>query len=73
MWEERVETLSKQLVERLQPFVEARNPGVNNDSGTSAFRARMRKEAEELRMENLGPQVYLPFTRFESSLKSIFP
>ena len=73
MWEERVETLSKQLVERLRPFVEARNPGANNDPGTLAFRARMRKEVEELKLENFGPQVCLPFTRFESSLRNIFP
>ena len=47
MWEGIIETLSKQRIERLRPFVEARNPGDSNDPGTPAFQD-MRSEAEGL-------------------------
>ena len=45
MWEEIIETLSKQRIERLRPFVEARNSGDSNDPGTLAF-----SEAEGLKL-----------------------
>ena len=49
MWEEIIETVSKQLIEGLRPFAEARNPGDGNDPGTLAFQDRMRSEAEGLK------------------------
>ena len=71
LWEERAENLSKQLIERLRPFVEAKNPGDSNDPETLAFRDRMRSEAEDLKSENLGINVCLSFAACESSLTDV--
>ena len=51
MWEDIIETLSKQLTERLRMrfSAKARNPGDSNDPGTLAFQDRMRSEAEGLK------------------------
>ena len=71
MWEERAENLSKQLIERLRPFAEAKNPGDSNDPETLAFRDRMRSEAEDLKSENLGINVCLSFAAFQSPLTNV--
>ena len=55
--EERVETLTKQLIERLRPFVDAQNPGERNDPETLAFEEKMRKEAEDMKLESFGVEV----------------
>lgn len=55
--EERVETLTKQLIERLRPFVDAERPGERNDPETLAFEEKMRKEAEDMKLESFGVEV----------------
>ena len=55
--EERVETLAKKLIERLRPFVEAKNPGAHNDPETKAFEEKMRREADDLKLESFGVEV----------------
>ena len=55
--EERVDMLQKKLVERLRPFVEAKKPGDPSDPETKAFEAKMKKEAEDLKLESFGIEV----------------
>ena len=55
--QERIETLTKKLVERLRPFVEAVKPGDKDDAETKAFEAKMKKEAEDLKLESFGIEV----------------
>ena len=55
--EVRVQTLTKKLVERLRPFVEAKNPGGAGDSETAAWEARMRREADDLKLESFGVEL----------------
>jgi len=61
--EERVETLTKQLIERLRPFVYAQHPGDRNDPETLAFEDKMRREAEDMKLESFGVEVRLSPTR----------
>ena len=49
--EVRVRMLTNKLVERLRPFVEAKNPGAPGDTETEA---RMRREADDLAVESLA-------------------
>ena len=53
----RVQTLTEKLVERLRPFVEAKNPGAPGDAETVAWEARMRHEAEDLKVESFGVEI----------------
>ena len=53
----RIEVLREKLIQRIRPFVEAKNPGDINDSETKAFEARMRTEAEDLKLESFGIEV----------------
>ena len=55
--EERVETLAKKLVDRLRPFIEAKHPGDKDDPETKAFEARMRREADDLKLESFGVEL----------------
>lgn len=55
--EERVETLTKQLIERLRPFVDAKHPGDRNDPETLAFEDRMKREADDMKLESFGVEV----------------
>lgn len=55
--EERVETLSKKLIDRLRPFVEAKNPGAADDPETKSFEEKMRREADDLKLESFGVEV----------------
>ncbi|KAI0079403.1 DnaJ-domain-containing protein [Panus rudis PR-1116 ss-1] len=52
--EERIETLEKKLIDRLRPFVEAKNPGDKDDPETKAFVAKMKQEADDLKLESFG-------------------
>ena len=61
--EERVETLTKQLTERLRPFVDAEHPGDRNDPETLVFEEKMRLEAEDMKLESFGVEVCLPSTQ----------
>jgi hypothetical protein len=53
----RIEDLEKKLVQRIRPFVDAKNPGDLNDPETKAFEARIRTEAEDLKLESFGIEV----------------
>lgn len=49
--------LTIKLKERITPFVNAKNPGDENDRETIAFREKMHKEAEDLKIESFGVEV----------------
>lgn len=53
----RVRMLTEKLVERLRPFVESKNPGAPGDPETVAWEARMRREAEDLKVESFGVEM----------------
>ena len=55
--EERIETLTKKLVERLRPFVHAKRPGDKEDPETQAFEAKMKREADDMKLESFGVEV----------------
>lgn len=55
--EARVNDLTKKLIERLRPFVQAKNPGVLGDPETLAFTEKMKKEAEDLKLESFGVEL----------------
>ncbi|KAI1791841.1 DnaJ-domain-containing protein [Ganoderma leucocontextum] len=55
--EERVEKLAKKLVDRLRPFVDAKHPGDKDDPETRAFETRMRREADDLKLESFGVEL----------------
>lgn len=57
--EARITELTKKLIERLRPFVEANRPGDKDDSETIAFEARMKREADDLKLESFGVEVYI--------------
>jgi hypothetical protein len=61
--EERIETLTKQLIERLRPFVDAKHPGERDDPETQVFEGRMKKEAEDMKLESFGVEVCHSTTR----------
>ena len=65
--EERVETLTKQLIERLRPYVDAEKPGEIDDPETNAFKEKMKKEADDLQLESFGLEVSLSFPLFWAS------
>ncbi|KAH9172942.1 X-domain of DnaJ-containing-domain-containing protein [Lactarius sanguifluus] len=51
------EQREKLLVERLRPFVGAKNPGGPGDPETVAWEARMRREADDLKLESFGVEL----------------
>ena len=55
--EERVGTLTKQLIERLRPFVDAKRPGERDDLETLSFEDKMKREAEDMKLESFGVEV----------------
>lgn len=55
--EERVATLTTKMIERIRPFVEAKNPGAKDDPETQAFEKRMMLEAEDLKLESFGVEL----------------
>jgi hypothetical protein len=55
--EERVKMLTGKLVERLRPFVAAQNPGAPGDAETAAWEARMRRDADDLKLESFGVEL----------------
>ncbi|RXK36008.1 hypothetical protein M231_06722 [Tremella mesenterica] len=50
----RIEMLKEKLIQRIRPFVDAKNPGDANDPETKAFEAKIRMEAEDLKLESFG-------------------
>ena len=59
---ERVAMLTTKMVERLRPFVEAKHPGEKDDPETVAFENRMKREAEDLKLESFGVEVSFPLS-----------
>ncbi|EMD39319.1 hypothetical protein CERSUDRAFT_152451 [Gelatoporia subvermispora B] len=55
--EQRVEMLTAKLTERLRPFVEAKHPGDKDDPETKTFEAKMRQEADDLKLESFGVEL----------------
>ncbi|AFR92460.2 hypothetical protein C343_00330 [Cryptococcus neoformans C23] len=55
--QKRIETLQDKLVQRIRPFVDAKNPGDINDAETKAFENRIRIEAEDLKLESFGVEM----------------
>ena len=49
--------LTEKLVERLGPFVEAKNPGGAGDEETVAWESRMRREADNLKFGSFGVEL----------------
>lgn len=61
--EERIKTLTDKLVERLRPLVEAKRPGEDDDPETVAFKEKIRREAEDLKLESFGVEVIMSLFR----------
>lgn len=55
--EERISRLTQKLTDWLRPFVEAKHPGDKDDPETIAFEARMKREADDLKLESFGVEV----------------
>ena len=55
--EERKATLTKKMIERLRPLVEAKNPGSSDDPESIAFTEKMKREVEDLKLESFGVEV----------------
>jgi hypothetical protein len=55
--EARVAMLTTKMIERLRPFVEAKNPGGKDDPETAAFETKMKREADDLKLESFGVEV----------------
>jgi hypothetical protein len=55
--EERIVYLTQKLIEVLRPFVEAKHPGDKDDQETIAFEHRIKREAEDLKLESFGVEV----------------
>ena len=53
----RIETLTRKLKDRLQPFVELENPDDKDDPQRHSFEEKMRKEADDLKYESFGLEV----------------
>ena len=59
--EQRVAALTKKMIERLRPFVEAKDPGGSDDLESIAFAEKMKREVEDLKLESFGVEVCLVF------------
>lgn len=55
--EARVTMLTTKMIERLRPFVEAKHPGEKDDPETAAFEKKMKREADDLKLESFGVEV----------------
>lgn len=55
--EDRINDLTKKLIERIRPFVEAKHPGEKGDPETQAFEAKMKREADDLKLESFGVEL----------------
>ena len=56
--EQRIAMLTKKMIERLRPFVEAKDPGGSDDPESTAFAEKMKREVEDLKLESFGVEVY---------------
>ncbi|KAF8159513.1 X-domain of DnaJ-containing-domain-containing protein [Crassisporium funariophilum] len=55
--ETRVATLTMKMLERLRPFVEAKDPGGKDDPESALFAERMKREVEDLKLESFGVEL----------------
>jgi len=55
--EQRVSMLTKKMIERLRPFVEAKDPGGSDDPESMAFAEKMKREVEDLKLESFGVEL----------------
>jgi hypothetical protein len=55
--EARVAMLTQKMIERIRPFVEAKDPGAKDDPESNAFTERMKREVEDLKLESFGVEV----------------
>jgi len=55
--EERIIFLTRKLIEVLRPLVEAKHPGDKDDPETVAFEHRIKREAEDLKLESFGVEL----------------
>ncbi|KAJ7623225.1 X-domain of DnaJ-containing-domain-containing protein [Roridomyces roridus] len=55
--EARVAMLTTKMIERLRPFVEAKHPGDKDDPETQTFEKRMKREADDLKLESFGVEL----------------
>lgn len=62
---ERVAMLTTKMAERLRPFVEAKQPGEKDDPETLVFEMRMKREAEDLKLESFGVEVSFCFAVYD--------
>ncbi|KAI8450485.1 X-domain of DnaJ-containing-domain-containing protein [Phakopsora pachyrhizi] len=53
----RVNDLTKKLLERIRPFVEAARPGEKDDPETERFAESIKTEAEDLKLESFGVEL----------------
>lgn len=61
--EARVSELTIKTIERLRPFVEAKHPGDKDDPETLVFEKKIKREAEDLKLESFGVEVGYPAFR----------
>jgi len=54
---DRVESLTQKMIERLRPFVDATNPGGVNDAESQAFAEKIKREADDLKLESFGVEL----------------
>jgi X-domain of DnaJ-containing len=66
--EERVAMLTTKMIERLRPFVEAKDPGGSDDPESRAFEEKMKREVEDLKLESFGVEVCLGFVDVDSEI-----
>ncbi|KIK08872.1 hypothetical protein K443DRAFT_671930 [Laccaria amethystina LaAM-08-1] len=55
--EARVAMLTEKMIERLRPFVEAKDPGGKDDPETKIFEDKMKREVEDLKLESFGVEL----------------
>ncbi|KAJ7066560.1 X-domain of DnaJ-containing-domain-containing protein [Mycena amicta] len=55
--EARVNVLTTKMIERLRPFVEAKHPGEKDDPETRIFEQKMKREADDLKLESFGVEL----------------
>lgn len=52
-----IEDLTQKLIQRIRPYVDAKNPGDLNDPETKVFEQRIKTEAEDLKLESFGVEM----------------
>lgn len=55
--EQRVAALTTKMIERLRPFVEAKDPGGKDDPESIAFEEKMKREVDDLKLESFGVEL----------------